>query len=100
MLRLSILKELKLVSDQTVTCCEVVWAFLGSVQEQAAHKFILQSERRVCRLERPDIILLSDKLRTEPTPLHGPSKSCFKYLFSSEILLLWLNDILNQPGNL
>lgn len=36
-----ILKELKVVSDQKVTCCEVVWDFFGSVQEQAAHKFIL-----------------------------------------------------------
>lgn len=36
----------------------------------------------------------------ELTPLHGPSKSCFKYLFSRDILLLGVNDILYQTGNL
>lgn len=34
------------------------------------------------------------------TPLHGPSKSSFRYLLSSVILLLGVKDNLNHLGNL
>lgn len=91
-----------IISEQKITCHQTFLDFVGSIQEQAAHKFILQSESglQVRAVNNKRSLRETNQGHKELTPLHGPSKSCFKYLFSRDILLLGVNDILYQPGNL
>lgn len=87
-----------IISEQKITCRQTFLDHVGSIQEQAAHVFILQGESDL--QVRDNNWEETNQWNNKLTPLHGPSKSCFKYLFSIDILFFGVNDNLYQLGNL
>ena len=74
------------------------WSMLGPSRNKL-HTYSFCKLNQNCKLETINREK-TNQWNSKLTPLHGPSKSCFKYLFSIDILFLGVNDNLYQLGNL